>query len=353
MKRTRRSCERLLTLALALLLALLLALPAGCGRSAEKHEKQLFAMDTVMLLTAYGGAGDKALAAATDVINGLAADLDPEKEASSVHTLNAGAGGPAAVSADCAAVLRTAMDVYALTDGALDVGLYPVIRAWGFTTGEYRVPAQAELDALLAEKDTDAIAIDDAAGTVTLPAGMALSLGAVAKGYAAQKAVEAMAAAGVKQAILSLGGNVQTLGDERPDGGPWQVAVTDPSDTGSYLGVLGVGQTAVVTSGGYQRYFDQDGTRYIHILDPATGRPAASGLASVTVVTADGARADALSTALFVLGEEKALALCEASRGTADAFELVLVTEDGRVVVTEGLAAGFTESGEGYTYEYP
>ena len=347
MRRTRRSFERLAALALAAALLL-----AGCGRSGapESHERQLFAMDTVMFLTAYGDAGEDALTAAVDVINGLAADLDPAREGSSLFALNAGAGGPVPVSADCLAVLDTALSVGRETGGALDPALYPVILAWGFTTDEYRVPTQAELDGLLAAKDTDGVILDAAAGTAQVPAGTAVSLGAVAKGYAAQMAADAMADAGVEQAILSLGGNVQTLGDTRPDGGPWQVAVTDPAETGSYVGVLGVGQTAVVTSGGYQRYFEQDGRTYIHILDPATGLPVDNGLSSVTVVTADGARADALSTALFVLGEDGALAYADAH----DDVDLVLITEDGRVIVTAGLAEGFTEAGgEGYTYEYP
>ena len=345
MRNTKRSCKRLALLAA---LALLLTGCAG-GREAEKHEKQLFAMDTVMFLTTYGAAGDDALAAATDVINGLAADLDPEKEGGSVAALNAGAGGAVAVSADCLAVLDAALAVGRETGGALDPALYPVIRAWGFTTGEYRVPDQGELEALLEQKHTDAIELDTAAGTATLGADMAVSLGAVAKGYAAQKAVEAMAAAGAEQAILSLGGNVQTLGQTRPDGSPWQVAVTDPHDTGSYVGTLSVGQTAVVTSGGYQRYFEQDGRTYIHILDPATGRPVENDLLSVTVVTADGTRADGLSTALFVLGAEAALDYAAAHEDV----ELVLITRDDRVIVTAGLAEGFTKAGEGYTYEYP
>ena len=233
------------------------------------------------------------------------------------------------------------------TGGALDPALYPVILAWGFTTGDYRVPEQAELSALLAEKDTGAIALGGD-GTVTLPDGMAVSFGAAAKGYAAQKAAEAMAAAGAESAILSLGGNVQTLGETKPDGSPWTVAVTDPSDTGDYVGILTVGQGAVVTSGGYQRYFERDGHTYIHILDPATGRPVENDLLSVTVVTSDGARADGLSTALFVMGLEGAL---DFQAHTED-LELVLITTDGRVVVTAGLRDRFEEHGDGYTYEY-
>ena len=342
MRPTRRSCKRLGALALALGLVL-----SACGKKGpEKHEKQLFAMDTVMLLTAYGDGADAALTAAAEVINGLAADLDPEKEGSSLHALNEGAGGPVAVSEDCAAVLGTALDAWRETGGALDPALYPVIKAWGFTTGEYRVPGDEELDELLAAKDTGAIAIDG--GAVTMPAGMELSLGAVAKGYAAQKAAQAMAAAGAEHAILSLGGNVQTLGDTRPDGEPWQVAVTDPKDTGAYVGTIGVGQTAVVTSGGYQRYFEQDGKTYIHILDPATGRPVDNDLTSVTVVTPDGTWADALSTALFVMGSERALDYA-ASHEDVDA---VLITRDDRVLVTAGLRDVFTEAAEGYTYEY-
>ena len=348
MKPTRRSFERLLPLALALLLLL-----PGCGQNAaEKHEKQLFAMDTVMFLTAYGDSGDAALAAATDVINDLARDLDPEERSGSVYAMNVGAGTAVAVSEDCYAVMTQAMPLGQVTDGALDIALYPVIRAWGFTTGQYRVPERSELDELLAAKNSGAIRMDGAARTVTLPAGVEVSLGAIAKGYAAQKATEAMAAAGAERAILSLGGNVQILGETRPDGTPWQVAVTDPRDTERYVGTLSVGQTAVVTSGGYQRYFEQDGQTYIHIIDPATGCPVDNGLLSVTVVTADGAVADGLSTALFVMGERGALDFYDWAYDTVGGFELVLVTADGRVIVTAGLAEGFGETGDDYSYEY-
>ena len=351
MKGINTSCK-----ALALACAMLIMLTA-CGRAdapaaeetpAEKHQSQVFAMDTVMMLTAYGSNGPAALEAAEAVIYALEADLDPETPGSSINAINAGAGSYVPVSEECIEVMLTAMEQYAATGGAVDPGLFPTIKAWGFTVGEYRVPEQWELNGLLADKFTGGILVDEAAGAVYIPAGMEISLGAVGKGYAAQKALDAMADAGVESAILSLGGNVQTLGGTKPNGDSWQVAVTDPHDTGSYVGILSIGEAAVVTSGGYQRFFEQDGVTYIHILDPATGYPVENDLLSVTVVTGDGGKADALSTALFVMGAEGAL---EYYRNTGG-FELVLITEENRVIVTPGLGEVFVESGEGYTYEY-
>lgn len=352
MKRIRTSCK-------TLLLALALAVLTSCGGArnaalaqdagAEKHQKQVFAMDTVMLLTAYGERAEEALAAAEERIYALERDLDPESPAGSVYALNAGAGSPVPISEDCYNVMSTAMDCWAASDGALDPGMYPLSKAWGFIGGDYRVPEETEIRGLLALKNTQGIRMDEASYSAELPAGMEVSFGAVAKGYTAQAALDLMADMGVESAILSLGGNVQTLGDTKPDGSKWQVAVTDPHDTGAYAGVLSVGQAAVVTSGGYQRFFQQDGVTYIHILDPETGCPVQNDLISVTVVTADGARADALSTTLFVMGLDRAL---DFYRAQGD-FELVLITADDRVLVTPGLADSFTETApETFSYEY-
>ncbi len=135
--------------------------------------------------------------------------------------------------------------------------------------------------------------------------------------------------------MLSLGGNVQTLGT-KPDGTPWVIGIADPKNPSEAIAtVTFTGSLALVTSGGYQRYFDLDGTRYHHILDPQTGRPAETGLASVTILTQDGATADALSTALFVMGMDKAV---DFWRGSDD-FEAVFITEGGGLYATEGAAA--------------
>ena len=134
---------------------------------------------------------------------------------------------------------------------------------------------------------------------------------------------------------MNLGGNVQTVGC-RPDGDPWKIAVKAPRG-GTPMIVLSIQDQAMVTSGGYERYFEQDGNTYWHIMDPATGRPAESGLTSVTVVGDNGLACDGLSTALFVMGLEKSAALWQES----DDFEAVFVTAEGDIYITAGLESNF------------
>ena len=144
---------------------------------------------------------------------------------------------------------------------------------------------------------------------------------------------EKLREAGISSALVNLGGNVQALGG-KPGGKPFRVAIENPEEDGAYLGILAVTDLAVITSGDYERFFEKDGRIYHHILDPATGRPAESGLHSVTVVCSDGVMADALSTAIFVMGEEKAASFW---RENSPAFQMVLLAEDGTLFVTEGL----------------
>ncbi len=333
---------------IALLVALLLLTGCTTGAESAKTQRQIYAMDTVMLLTAYGAEADTALDAAEARIIELEADLDPERDGSSVRAVNEHAGEWVSVSPDCLSVAQTANEIAVQSGGALAPQLYDLVRMWGFVGGEYRVPTQQEIDTALAAIDGFCMEVDSANCALRIPVGTSIGFGAVAKGYAAEAALDAMEAAGCTTAILSLGGNVQTLGERKPDGSRWSVAVMDPNDNGAYVATLSVGECAVVTSGDYQRYFERDGVRYSHILDPKTGYPAENGLRSVTVVCDNGARADALSTAMFVLGEQGALDNWRQNGG----FELVLVTAGGRVVATDGLRGTLTEDSSEYTYEY-
>lgn len=336
----------------SLLLTGIFLLCAGCGASQEAPASlQFFSMDTVMTVTAYGEQGEEAVQAARDAVNrldGLLSRTDPDSQISQLNA-HAGDGTAVEVDGDVAELLTFAQSVSRQLPGDFDITIAPVMDAWGFTTEERHVPTAEALSAALALVDSSRLEVDQAASTARLlQAGMEVDLGAVAKGFAAGEAEEALREAGVERATLDLGGNVTVIGT-RPDGDPWRVAVKDPQNTDSYLCVLGLEDVTLSTSGGYERYFEEGGVRYHHIIDPKTGYPADSGLLSVTVVTANHVLADALSTALFVAGPEEAL---DFWRGRDD-FELVLCTDGGHIIVTEGLEDSFQLYDEdgGYTYE--
>lgn len=347
--------------ALALGTAVLAGALSGCA--SRPAEKEIFAMDTVMRLTAYGKNGQSAVDAAVREIQRLEKAMDRTDPGSEISRINQGAGKPVSVSGETGWLLRRAQEFSAATGGALDVTIAPVMDAWGFTTDEKHVPSQETLDSLLPLVDSGRMTIEDRDGgaVVTLGAGQAVDLGGIAKGYASERVEAVFWEHGVESALAYLGGNVYAHGG-KPDGSAWRVAVQDPGDTESYVGVLSLRDAYAITSGGYQRYFEQDGKIYHHILDPSTGCPADSGLLSVTVVApADGpipsteygenggAMADAFSTALFVMGEDRAL---EFWRQGGWNFDLVLVTNDGRVLVTSGIAGEFEQNKEsGYSYE--
>lgn len=319
--------------------SLLLCLSLAACSPTSAQEARVFAMDTDMSFTVYGTQSD--LAALTRTVFDLDARLSVTRPESLVAQLNA--VGSIEADNDLIALLDAAKAIGDSTGGALDITLYPVVRAWGFTTGEHHIPDDDTIAALLEKVDYTAIERTDT--TVTLPAGMEIDFGALAKGYAGEKCAGLLREAGVTSAILRLSGNIQTVGN-RPDGSPWQVGIQDPAgETGELLGILSVTDQAVVTSGGYQRYFEVDGIRYWHIMDPATGGPARSGLVSVTVVSDRGVLADGLSTALFVLGREKALDYYETHGG----FEAILVDDTGNVWITPGLQDSFTLSAQRYT----
>lgn len=332
--------------AIALTAACLLALTA-CGGAAkserEAESKSVFAMDTVMDVTAYGERAREAVDAAEAELYRLDALLSTGRPESDIARVNARAAGdgPCAVRAETAELVSRALACCAETDGALDVTVYPAMQAWGFDTGEHRVPAQEELDALLARVDYAAVTVKD--NTITVPEGVALDLGAVGKGYAADRIVSLWREMGVTSGLLSLGGNVHCLG-AKPDGSDWRVGVRDPADENGILCTVSGRDMAVVTSGAYQRNFTRDGVTYHHILDPATCAPARSGLASASIVADSGFVCDGLSTAVYVMGLDLAT---EFWRERKD-FDMVLYTDAGELCITPGLADRLTPA-EGVT----
>ncbi|MDE7057343.1 MAG: FAD:protein FMN transferase [Lachnospiraceae bacterium] len=295
--------------------------------------KQLFAMDTFMSFTAYGKNCEKAVDAAIDEVERLDALLSTGKETSEVSRINAAGGGE--VSEDTAVILQEAMEVYQRTEGLFDVSIYPLMELWGFPSQEYHVPTREELLEVLSLVDASKIAFD---GTyIKLLEGQRIDFGGIAKGYTSARVMDIFQEYGIHSGMVTLGGNVQVL-NKKLDGSKWQVAIRDPEHEGKILGVLGVENQAVITSGGYERYFEEDGETYIHILNPRTGYPADKDLISVTVISEDGMLADALSTSLYLMGREEAVSYWERY---GEEFEMVLVTEKGEILVTEGICEEF------------
>lgn len=309
---------------------------AGCGgEDADKHSRQFFAMDTYMTITAYGPQAESAMEAAEERIRHLEDVLSVTSEGSDVWAVNHRSSDRAAIGSEAMEVMGAALAVAESTGGALDPTIYPVVEAWGFTGDHQQVPDGDTLDAAVRRTGWERVQVEP--GVLVLAPGMEVDFGAVGKGYAGREAGRILRDHHVKSAIVSLGGNVEAVGS-RPDGSPWRVGLRAP-DAEGHAGMLLVRDAAVVTSGSYERYFvDEAGQRWHHILDPKTGYPAENGLLSVTVTGPDGLLCDALSTALFVMGPERA---CEYWRDHGG-FEMILIEEGRRIFVTEGLAADFS-----------
>ncbi len=305
--------------------------------NANEASRDLFAMDTYMTIIAYGNAAQEAVDKAASEIERLDALLSIGKESSELAQINQKGGGT--LSSDTSYLVERSLEISKSTNGAFDIAIYPIMQAWGFTSGNYSVPSPEVLNQLLLLIDSSQIQFDKSNSSISFgKEGMQIDLGGIAKGYTSSRVMDIYRECGIESGMVNLGGNVQVLGT-KVDGSEWRVAIQSPSEDGSYLGVVSTKDCAVITSGGYERYFEQEGTTYHHIIDPTTGYPANNGLTSVTIVSADGTLADGLSTSLFIMGKEKAI---DYWKEYAEEFDTILLTDDGDLYVTEGIAHSFS-----------
>ncbi len=325
---------------LCLLLIIIISVSAGMVYRSffvlpyEQHEKTVYAMDTQITLTAYGAKGEAGLEAAEREIYRLEKLLSATDEHSDIYAVNKSGGRAVSVDEDTAEAVSFALEMAGRTGGALEPTLYPIVKAWGFTTGQYRIPSDDELAGLLGLVDYKKVFVQG--NTISLPEGMELDLGAVGKGFAGDKVISLLKEKGICSALINLGGNVQALGT-KPDGSNWRVGIKSP-DSSEYLGIVDIADCAVVTSGAYERFFiGADGRKYGHIINPATGKPVDNGVLSVTIIAPQGKTADALSTAMFVPGKDDAIAYWQEHRD----FEMILLTAEQEIYITEGIAVSF------------
>jgi thiamine biosynthesis lipoprotein len=344
----------LLLIPLLLFLAILVA--SLYGRRSHEYASDQFLMDTLISIKVYGQDPDvlkSAVSAAYAEMHRIAelADGFPQPGAaaynsSDVCRINQQAGvGPVRVDPDTLAMLLLAKRYSELSDGAFDVTVGPLMELWGFGGDNPHIPRPEQVRSALALVGSRDLLLDSEKQTAFLRRrGMKLDLGAIAKGYATEKALQTLKKHGIQKALIDAGGNIRVLGRNLRDT-PWRIGIKDPRKADGIVAILSLEDVAAVTSGDYYRYFEADGARYHHIIDPRSGYPA-TGNMSVTAITADAGLADAISTLFFVLPPHKALEV--AARIGADIF---LVTADRRILHTPALK-GRIELLPGGAYRY-
>ncbi len=317
---------------IALLTALLLLFAAGgCQPQPKSLQRTDYLLDTVVTLTLYD-ATEADLDAAFKEIRRLSDLLDAYAPFSDLGWMQAAAGlKPVAVAPETMELLVFAKDMYERTGGYLDVTVGPLIDLWGIRNGG-RYPAEGELSAAMGLLGMDDLILDEAAGTAYLTRpGMRLDMGALAKGYIADKVKALLLERGVTSGVIDLGRNILLIG-EKPGGAAFSIGVQSPTNAGDLLRVLALRDKSLVTSGTYERYFEHEGQRYHHVLDPFTGFPADQGLSAVTILSGSSLWGDALSTACLLLGVEEGTKLIDS---IPDA-EALFVRTDGAIVTSAG-----------------
>ena len=280
------------------------------------------------------------------LLENLDGQLNVYSEESVVAELNRNAGGrPYQVTDDVYFVVKHGVAYSQLSEGAFDITIGPVVRLWGLAGESPRVPASAELETALEAVDFQKVILLEQGKRIILEdPGMAIDLGGIAIGYAADRAAELITRKGRNHGLLNFGGGVVAIGD-RPDGSSWRVAIQHPERTrGNSVGLIEVVDRSVVTTGKYERYFDEGGVRYHHILDTKTGYPVENGVVSVSIITDSSMKADALSTAVFALGPDAGLELINGFEGV----EAIVIMENRKVLLTGGVGDSFILIDSGY-----
>lgn len=319
------------------LVLILFMIPALCSCGSDESgmivRVSRVAMGTLVEISAVGPPDrtKPAIEAAFDEIRRVE-NLTSFHKTSGLTEINDASGEtPVRSDAELVDLIRKSVRFSEFSDGAFDITIGSIGRLWNFS-GESgpRLPDRAEIEKLLPMVGSKLLKIDSDQNLVFLPEkGMSLDLGAIAKGYGLDRAAETLRSWGINSALVNAGGDIVAFGKKAPDK-PWRIGIQDPRNPGGILAVAEINDSAVVTSGDYERFFMEADRRYHHILDPKTGYPA-EGLQSVTIVAPDGVTADAMSTAVFVLGKDKGLALIETMPDVAG----LVVDQGGGVFMSE------------------
>lgn len=325
--------KKILTIGVSILLIISMV---SCSKEDEKVDKYATKMDTIMHITAYGPKAEEAIEAAFKRVDEIEQMASVSISNSDVNKINEAAGKDyVKVNPEIIKIIKTSVEYSNISKGAFDITVSPLIKLWGIGTDDERIPSDSEIKEKLALVGYKNISINEEENTVKLlKEGMSIDLGGVAKGFTADEIVKIFKEYGVKSAIINLGGSsIYTLG-EKPDKSLWSIAIQNPrkeKNEGS-IGIVKLNQSALSTSGDYQRYFIRDGKRYHHILDPDTGYPADAGVMS-DMILVDSSKeypnmlADILTKITFVSGLDKGMKIID----SIDGVSCMTVTTDYKI----------------------
>ena len=306
-----------------LALAAILILSAACAPR-EPYTKETFVMGTKAWVTIAGMSdrdSERAAQAAFREMYRIESVMSTWRPSSEISRLNAESNGkPFTVSHELYSLIDSSLFYSRATSGAFDVTVRPLVRLWGFQGGIARLPSDPEIERAMSLVGYGKVRLDPSRSTIALPPGMQIDLAGIAKGYAVDRCVAAIARLGVRNALVNIGGNIYAMGAP-PGAKGWSIGVRDPEGGLETVGTLVLRDEAVATSGNYENFVEIEGKRYGHIIDPRTGRPV-SRVLSVTVVAPTGLESDALSTGLFVLGPDEAGTAVDRLAGVAALFAL-------------------------------
>ena len=304
---------------------------AGCGQGPLVKETRVL-MDTFCEISCYGRDRDKAIAAMDDAfkeMQRIERAFSKFDENSEVSNINRSAGlGKIGISKEVFNLTQDSIYYSQISGGAFDITVAPLMDIWGFVRRHKAIPNKEAIDNALKSVGYKEIELDSKESSIRfLNKGTKMDFGGIAKGYAVDRAKDVLVSHGIKDGLINLGGNMFALGSAYGKKS-WKIGVQDPRNKGRLLKSFELTDRAISTSGNYERFFEIGGKRYSHIINPVTGEPC-QGIISVTVVADSAEKADALSTAIFVMGAEKGLELAAAVKD----IKVLILKEDGKIIL--------------------
>lgn len=317
---------------ISLILCLSLFSLSACSEKTESLSQDFFAMDTYMSISLDGTDVQTVITECQTAVFGLEALISRTIETSDVYKLNHAEGEVVTVSDVTYEILEISLECSEKTAGAFDITICPITDLWAIGTTDAHVPSSEEIEnALESVSYKNIVLLGD--NQVQLLNGAQIDLGAVGKGYAADMLIEILEENDITRGVISLAGNIYVYG-EKADGSLWNIGIADPDDSSEINITVQTSFNSIVTTGAYERYFEEDAVIYHHIFDTSTGYPTTADIKSVTVISKSSSLADIYATALFAMGYDEAVAFAE----TEDTIDVVIIRDDDTVFVSEGLS---------------